>query len=63
MYVTTTDSYAMYYLATTDPRGAMGLGGKDDLSLSSMVGFITALSEDLAVSMVPSHSEVSWHFI
>ena len=28
MYVPTQDSYAMYYLTETDPRGAMGLGGK-----------------------------------
>ena len=24
------DTYAMYYLTETDPRGAMGLGGKDE---------------------------------
>ena len=27
-YVPTNDTYAMYYLTETDPRGAMGLGGK-----------------------------------
>ena len=43
LYVPTTDSYAMYYLATTDPRGAMGLGGKDELSLGSMGSYITAM--------------------
>jgi alcohol dehydrogenase (cytochrome c) len=43
MYVPTTDSYAMYYLATTDPRGAMGLGGKDELSLGTMGSYITAM--------------------
>ena len=43
MYVPTTDSYAMYYLSTTDPRGAMGLGGKDELSLGSMGSYITAM--------------------
>lgn len=43
MYVPTTDSYAMYYLTTTDPRGAMGLGGKDELSLGSMGSYITAM--------------------
>ncbi len=43
MYVPTTDSYAMYYLTTTDPRGAMGLGGKDEQSLGSMGSYITAM--------------------
>ncbi|MCU1322583.1 MAG: Pyrrolo-quinoline quinone [Acidobacteriaceae bacterium] len=43
MYVPTTDSYAMYYLTTTDPRGSMGLGGKDEQSLGSMGSFITAI--------------------
>ena len=43
MYVPTTDSYAMYYLSTTDPRGAMGLGGKEEISVGSMGSFITAV--------------------
>jgi alcohol dehydrogenase (cytochrome c) len=43
MYVPTTDSYAMYYLSTTDPRGAMGLGGKEEISLGSMGSYITAM--------------------
>jgi alcohol dehydrogenase (cytochrome c) len=43
MYVPTTDSYAMYYLTTTDPRGAMGLGGKDELSLGTKGSYITAM--------------------
>ena len=42
-YVQTTDSYAMYYLATLDPRGAMGLGGKDELSLGSAGSYLTAI--------------------
>ena len=29
-YVPTAETYAMYYLTETDPRGAMGLGGKDE---------------------------------
>ena len=29
-YVPTADTYAMYYLTEPDPRGAMGLGGKDE---------------------------------
>lgn len=42
-YVQTTDSYAMYYLATLDPRGAMGLGGKDELSLGQAGSYLTAI--------------------
>lgn len=42
-YVQTTDSWAMYYLATLDPRGAMGLGGKDELSLGTAGSFLTAI--------------------
>jgi alcohol dehydrogenase (cytochrome c) len=33
----------MYYLTTTDPRGSMGLGGKDEQSLGSMGSYITAI--------------------
>lgn len=42
-YVNAVETYAMYYLATTDPRGAMGLGGKDELSLGSMGAYLTAI--------------------
>ena len=42
-YVQTTDSYAMYYLTTTDPRGSIGLGGKDEQSLSSMGSYMIAI--------------------
>jgi alcohol dehydrogenase (cytochrome c) len=35
-YVPVDESYAMYYLAETDPRGAMGLGGKDELNLGTI---------------------------
>ena len=42
-YIQTTDSYAMYYLTTTDPRGSMGLGGKDEQSLGSMGSYMTAI--------------------
>lgn len=43
MYVPTTDTYAMYYLTTTDKRGSMGLGGKDEQSLGSIGSYITAM--------------------
>ncbi|HXD74892.1 MAG TPA: acido-empty-quinoprotein group A [Vicinamibacterales bacterium] len=32
-YVPLAESWAMYYLAELDPRGAMGLGGKDEIGL------------------------------
>ena len=43
MYVPTQDSYAMYYLTETDPRGAMGLGGKEELALGTMRSYISAI--------------------
>jgi alcohol dehydrogenase (cytochrome c) len=42
-YVTTEDSYAMYYLMDTDPRGSMGLGGKDEQAAGSLGTFLTAM--------------------
>ena len=42
-YVPTQESYAMYYLTETDPRGAMGLGGKDEVGVGSLGGFLTAI--------------------
>ena len=33
----------MYYLTETDPRGAMGLGGKDEVSVGTMGTFISAI--------------------
>jgi len=34
-YVTVAESWAMYYQAELDPRGAMGLGGKEELPVGS----------------------------
>lgn len=42
-YVPTNDGYSMYYLTETDPRGAMGLGGKDELGVGSLGAFLTAI--------------------
>jgi alcohol dehydrogenase (cytochrome c) len=42
-YVPQNDSYAMYYLTETDPRGAMGLGGKEEQSVGSTGGYLTAI--------------------
>jgi alcohol dehydrogenase (cytochrome c) len=43
MYVPSLDAYSMYYLTETDPRGAMGLGGKDELSLGTVRSYIAAI--------------------
>ncbi len=42
-YVPTSDNYAMYYLTETDPRGAMGLGGKEEDGVASLGGFLSAI--------------------
>jgi alcohol dehydrogenase (cytochrome c) len=42
-YVPQNDSYAVYYLTETDPRGAMGLGGKEEQSVGSTGGYLTAI--------------------
>jgi alcohol dehydrogenase (cytochrome c) len=42
-YVPQSDSYAMYYLTETDPRGAMGLGGKEEVGLGSLGSYLTAI--------------------
>jgi alcohol dehydrogenase (cytochrome c) len=42
-YVPTNEAYAMYYLTETDPRGAMGLGGKEEDGLGTMGAYLTAI--------------------
>ena len=42
-YVPVDENYAMYYLAETDPRGAMGLGGKDELYLGTINSYLAAI--------------------
>src|SRR5579862_3984149 len=42
-YVPTNESYAMYYLTETDPRGAMGLGGKEEDQLGTLGSYLTAI--------------------
>ena len=42
-YVTTAETYSEYYLTETDPRGAMGLGGKEEDGIASLGGFVTAI--------------------
>jgi alcohol dehydrogenase (cytochrome c) len=42
-YVPLAETYAMYYLTETDPLGAMGLGGKDEIGVGSMGSYIAAI--------------------
>lgn len=42
-YVPQSDNYAMVYLTETDPRGAMGLGGKDEIGVGSAGSYLTAI--------------------
>jgi alcohol dehydrogenase (cytochrome c) len=42
-YIPTNEAYAMYYLTETDPRGAMGLGGKEEDGLGTMGAYLTAI--------------------
>ncbi|HUB81739.1 MAG TPA: acido-empty-quinoprotein group A [Bryobacteraceae bacterium] len=43
LYVPTNEAYAMYYLTETDPRGAMGLGGKEEDGLGTLGAYLTAI--------------------
>jgi alcohol dehydrogenase (cytochrome c) len=42
-YVTEHDSYSIYYLTETDPRGAMGLGGKEEDTVGTNGNSIDAI--------------------
>ena len=42
-YVPTADTYAMYYLTDPDPRGALGLGGKDERPVGTAGSYLTAI--------------------
>ena len=42
-YVPTADTYAMYYLTEPDPRGALGLGGKDERAVGTAGSYLTAI--------------------
>ncbi len=42
-YAPTADTYAMYYLTEPDPRGALGLGGKDERPVGTAGSYLTAL--------------------
>jgi alcohol dehydrogenase (cytochrome c) len=51
-YVPQNDNYAMYYLTETDPRGAMGLGGKEEQAVGSAGSYLTAID--------PQTGKIAW---
>ncbi len=42
-YFPASDTYAMYYLNTLDPRGGVGLGGKDERNLGTVSSYLMAI--------------------
>jgi alcohol dehydrogenase (cytochrome c) len=50
-YVTVAEDWAMYYTTELDPRGAMGLGGKEEISVESR-SFLRAID--------PTNGEIRW---
>ncbi len=50
-YVPVAESWAMYYKAETDPRGAMGLGGKEELNVTA---------ESYLKAIDPKTGKVAW---
>ena len=51
-YVPQTDSYSIGYLTETDPLGAMGLGGKDEVNLGAVASYLTAID--------PKTAKIAW---
>jgi alcohol dehydrogenase (cytochrome c) len=43
LYVAEHNSYSMFYLTDVDPRGSMGLGGKEEDHIGSSGSFLTAI--------------------
>ena len=42
-YVSERNGYSIYYLTDPDPRGSMGLGGKEEVQVGSAGNFLTAI--------------------
>jgi alcohol dehydrogenase (cytochrome c) len=42
-YVSERNGYSIFYLTDTDPRGSMGLGGKEEVGVGSAGSFLTAI--------------------
>ncbi len=43
LYVAEEDSYSIFYLTDVDPRGSMGLGGKEEVNVGLGGSFLTAI--------------------
>jgi len=41
--VPTAETYALYYLTEPDPRGALGLGGKEERGVGTVGSYLTAI--------------------
>ena len=51
-YVAEKNGYSLYYLTDPDPRGSMGLGGKEEVQVGSGGNFLTAID--------PTTGNVKW---
>jgi alcohol dehydrogenase (cytochrome c) len=43
LYVLENDSFSMFYLTDLDPRGSMGLGGREEVQMGSAGSYLTAI--------------------
>jgi alcohol dehydrogenase (cytochrome c) len=44
LYVSENDSYSIFYLTDVDPRGSMGLGGKEEAQVGAGGSYLTAIN-------------------
>jgi alcohol dehydrogenase (cytochrome c) len=51
-YVSERNTFSIFYLTDPDPRGSMGLGGKDEVAVGSGGGFLTAID--------PRTGKIAW---
>jgi alcohol dehydrogenase (cytochrome c) len=51
-YVTERNGYSMFYLTDPDPRGSMGLGGREEVHVGSGGDFLTAID--------PTTGKIAW---
>jgi len=51
-YVAEKNGYSIYYLTEPDPRGSMGLGGKEEIQVGSGGNFLTAIE--------PATGKIAW---
>jgi mono/diheme cytochrome c family protein len=51
-YVTERDGFSIFYLTDPDPRGSMGLGGKQEVAAGSVGSYLTAID--------PKTGQIAW---